>query len=148
MPLNNDESELEPDSQRVSLQEALNVLMPIRRQRLSRAQRQQREQQASLEQAKAQQLAQEEQLEQDQQHYLTHRERLQQQQSSREKLTRHLNNEMSALQAVGEQQQQCYQAEQACEDAAVELEKAIQWAREQQKAVEKLEYLSEHLEEA
>ncbi|RQM39583.1 type III secretion system protein [Erwinia psidii] len=147
MPLINDEFEPQPDIQRLSLQQALNVLMPIRRQRLNRAQRLQRQQQAGLQQAQTEQQAHEEQLVQDQQHYQQQRERLQQQ-SSKEKLTRHLNNEMSALQAVGQQQQQCHQAERACEKASFELEQATQWAREQQKAVEKLEYLSEHLEEA
>ncbi|AXF77214.1 type III secretion system protein [Erwinia tracheiphila] len=147
MPRIIDEFEAEPDSQRLSLQQALNVLMPIRRQRLNRAQRVQRQQHTLLTQAREQKQAEEEQLVQEQEHYLEQRERLQQQ-SSREKLTRHLNNEMTALQAVGKQQQQCYQAEHACEQAQAELERATQWAREQQKAVEKLQYLSEHLEDA
>lgn len=147
MPLIEDELE-QQDSQLESLQQALNVLMPIRRQRLSRAQRQQRQHQTRLAEAQAQQQAEEEQLVQDQQHYQLQRERLQQQQSSREKLTRHVNNELSALQAVGQQQQQCQQAEQSCHQAAYALEQATEWTREQQKAVEKLEYLSEHLEDA
>lgn len=147
MPLIEDELE-QQDSQLESLQQALNVLMPIRRQRLSRAQRQQRQQQTLLAEAEAQQQAEEEQLVQDQQHYQLQRERLQQQQSSREKLTRHVNNALSALQAVGQQQQQCQQAEQSCQQAAYALEQATEWRREQQKAVEKLEYLSEHLEDA
>ncbi|MGG8125635.1 type III secretion system protein [Klebsiella aerogenes] len=147
MPLIEDELE-QQDSQLESLQQALNVLMPIRRQRLSRAQRQQRQHQTRLAEAQAQQQAEEEQLVQDQQHYQLQRERLQQQQSSREKLTRHVNNELSALQAVGQQQQQCQQAEQSCHQAAYMLEQATEWTREQQKAVEKLEYLSEHLEDA
>ncbi|GME46544.1 MULTISPECIES: type III secretion system protein [unclassified Pantoea] len=136
------------DSQLESLQQALNVLMPIRRQRLSRAQRQQRQQQALLAEAEAQQQAAAEQLLQEQQHYQLQRDRLQQQQSSREKLTRHVNNALSALQAVGQQQQQCQQAKQNCQQAAYALEQATEWTREQQKAVEKLEYLSEHLEDA
>jgi DNA repair ATPase RecN len=147
MPLIEDELE-QQDSQLESLQQALNVLMPIRRQRLSRAQRQQRQHQTRLAEAQAQQQAEEEQLVQDQQHYQLQRERLQQQQSSREKLTRHVNNALSALQAVGQQQQQCQQAEQSCHQAAYALEQATEWTREQQKAVEKLEYLSEHLEDA
>ncbi|MDE8558591.1 type III secretion system protein [Pantoea vagans] len=136
------------DSQLESLQQALNVLMPIRRQRLSRAQRQQRQQQALLAEAEAQQQAAAEQLLQEQQHYQLQRDRLQQQQSSREKLTRHVNNALSALQAVGQQQQQCQQAKQNCQQAAYALEQATEWTHEQQKAVEKLEYLSEHLEDA
>jgi len=136
------------DSPLESLQQALNVLMPIRRQRLSRAQRQQRQQQALLAEAEAQQQAAAEQLLQEQQHYQLQRDRLQQQQSSREKLTRHVNNALSALQAVGQQQQQCQQAKQNCQQAAYALEQATEWTREQQKAVEKLEYLSEHLEDA
>lgn len=147
MPLIEDELE-QQDCQLESLQQALNVLMPIRRQRLSRAQRQQRQHQTRLAEAQAQQQAEEEQLVQDLQHYQLQRERLQQQQSSREKLTRHVNNELSALQAVGQQQQQCQQAEQSCHQAAYTLEQATEWTREQQKAVEKLEYLSEHLEDA
>lgn len=136
------------NSQLESLQQALNVLMPIRRQRLSRAQRQQRQQQTLLAEAEAQQQAEEKQLLQEQQHYQLQRNRLQQQQSSREKLTRHVNNALNALQAVGQQQQQCLQAEQSCQQAAYALEQATAWTREQQKAVEKLEYLSEHLEDA
>lgn len=147
MPLIEDELE-QQDNQLESLQQALNVLMPIRRQRLSRAQRQQRQHQTRLAEAQAQQQAEEEQLVQDQQHYQLQRERLQQQRSSREKLTRHVNNELSALQAVGQQQQQCQQAEQSCHQAAYTLEQATEWTREQQKAVEKLEYLSQHLEDA
>lgn len=147
MPLIEDELE-QQDCQLESLQQALNVLMPIRRQRLSRAQRQQRQHQTRLAEAQAQQQAEEEQLVQDLQHYQLQRERLQQQQSSREKLTRHVNNELSALQVVGQQQQQCQQAEQSCHQAAYTLEQATEWTREQQKAVEKLEYLSEHLEDA
>lgn len=147
MPLIEDEQQ-QQDSQLESLQQALDMLIPIRRQRLGRAQRQQRQQQRLLAGAEAQQQAEEQQLLQDQQHYQLQRERLQQQQSSREKLTRHLNNELCALQAVGQQQQQCQQAEQSCQQAAYALEQATAWTREQQKALEKLEYLSEHLEDA
>lgn len=143
------ENELQQqNSELESLQQALNVLMPIRRQRLSRAQRQQHQQQALLAKAEAQQQAEEEQLLKEQQHYHLQRDRLQQQQSSREKLTRHVNNALSALQAVGQQQKHCQQAEQSCQQAAYALEQAKVWTREQQKALEKLEYLSEHLEDA
>ncbi|AMG56676.1 hypothetical protein [Pantoea vagans] len=147
MPLIEEDELEQQDSPLESLQQALNVLIPIRRQRLSRAQRQQRQQQTLLAEAEAQQQAEEKQLVQDQQHYQVQRERLQYH-SSREKLTRHVNNALSALQTVDQQKKQCQQAQYRCQQAAYALEQATEWAREQQKAVEKLDYLSEHLEDA
>lgn len=147
MPLNDDEWQ-QQDSPLESLQQALDVLIPIRRQRLNRAQRQQRQQQAQLAEAQTQQQTETARLESRQQHYRLQRERLAQRHDSREKLTRQVNTTQTALQEVGQQQQQCQQAEQACQQAEYALEQATRWAREQQKAVEKLEYLSEHLEDA
>lgn len=146
MPLTENERE-QQNSPQESLQQTLSVLLPIRRQRLNRAQRLQRQQQTLLAGAEAQQQAEEQRLVQDRQHYQQQCERLQQH-SSREKLNRHVNNEMSALQAVGQQQQRCRQAERTCQQAAFALVQATQQARMQQKAVEKLAYLSEHLEDA
>jgi hypothetical protein len=145
MPLNEDD-QLPQESPTESLQQTLRILIPIRRQRFNRAQRLQRQQQTQLAEAEAQQQAAERRLTQNQLHYQRQRERLQQQ-SCREKLTAQVNTERTALQAVGQQQQRCQQAEHACGHAASALAQASKYAREQQKALEKLEYLSEHLED-
>ncbi|WHU90668.1 hypothetical protein [Pantoea agglomerans] len=145
MPLNEDD-QLSQESPTESLQQTLRILIPIRRQRFNRAQRLQRQQQTQLAEAEAQQQAEERRLTQNQLHYQRQRERLQQQ-SCREKLTAQVNTERTALQAVGQQQLRCQQAEHACEHAASALAQASQHAHEQQKALEKLEYLSEHLED-
>ncbi len=143
MPLNDDEFSPHEDS----LQQALRILIPIRRQRLTRAQRHQRQLQAQLQLAEERQQIHQQQLAQQRQHYQQQRDGFRQGYTSPETLTRQLNAELHALQATERQQQQYQHAQQQCEQAGHAVAKAAQQLHAQQKALEKLEYLSEQRED-
>ncbi|AWO77466.1 type III secretion system protein [Serratia marcescens] len=145
MLLNDIEFDLPCDPQRQTLQQTLTMLMPIRRQRLNRAQRQLRQQKMLLEQARQQQAAQQQRLLQQQQHYQQQRAAFRYCHQTLETLAQRLANEQAALQAMGQQQQQYQQAQQQQQTATLQLDQAVRLAREQHKALEKLEYLSEYL---
>jgi len=146
----------QPDHDRLTdegsaeLQQALSLLLPIRRQRLRRCERVQRQAEQALLETQRQSADAEQQLDAAQQHYQQLRDdfarRHQSGRQKQEHLVGGLTRERQASDAVSGQRNQL----QACRTAQVTQQQQVQHAQQQTQArlrdVEKLEYLMAHSE--
>ncbi|KML67151.1 hypothetical protein [Pectobacterium peruviense] len=127
------------------LQSVLNLLMPIRRQRLSRSERQQRQEEQQLIRIAEQQRHHQQQVEALQQASHTQRDAFaretQGQRQTLEHLKKHLAAEQRLLGEIATEAQQVQATQQQHDDQQRQVDDARNATRQCQKAVEKLEYL-------
>ncbi|EHD21248.1 MULTISPECIES: hypothetical protein [Brenneria] len=129
----------------VELQSVLNLLMPIRRQRLSRSERQQRQEEQQLIRIVEQQRHHQQQAEVLRQASQTQRDQFaretQGQRQTLENLKNHLAVEQRLLREIETETQQVQASQQQHHDQLHQVADARNATRQCQKAVEKLEYL-------
>ncbi|MDH2913014.1 type III secretion protein [Kosakonia sp. HypNH10] len=138
------------DDGSAELQQAFSLLLPIRRQRLRRCERLQRQAEQALRETQRQSAEAEQQLAAAQQHYQQLRESFAEHHQSglqkQERLVEGLTEERQASDAVSGQRHQLQQ----CRTQQVTQQQQVQHAQQQTQArlrdVEKLEYLMEHSE--
>ncbi|WCG81413.1 type III secretion protein [Pectobacterium sp. A5351] len=127
------------------LQAVLNLLMPIRRQRLSRSERQQRQEEQQLIRIAQQQRHHQQQVDTLQQASQTQRDQFaretQGQSHTLENLKKHLATEQRLLGEIATEMQQVQATQQQHRDQQRQVDSARDVTRQCQKAVEKLEYL-------
>ncbi|MEL7631104.1 type III secretion protein [Pectobacterium aroidearum] len=127
------------------LQTVLNLLMPIRRQRLSRSERQQRQEEQQLIRIAEQQQRHQQQVDALQQTSQTQRDQFardtQGQRQTLENLKKRLAAEQRLLGEIAAETQQIQAAQQQHHDQQHQVDHAREATRQCQKAVEKLEYL-------
>lgn len=127
------------------LQAILNLLMPIRRQRLSRSERQQRQEEQQLLRIAEQQRQQQQQVEALQQASQTQRDQFaretQGQPHSLETLKKRLAAEQRLIGEIATETQAVQATQQQHGDQQRQVDNARNATRQCQKAVEKLEYL-------
>lgn len=139
------EPEEEVEASAVELQRTLNLLLPIRRQRLNRSERQQREQEQALQLVNEKTSLTEQRLaerqgdyQQIRQAFMHHHGGVRQEKF---RLERALQNEQQAAEKVDNERLSLHQlAEQQLHQQA-QVENARQETRQRQREVEKLEYL-------
>lgn len=139
-----------PDETNRELEQAFSLLLPIRRQRLRRCERLQRQAEQVLRETECQAAEAESQLDAARQHYQQLREsfagRHQSGLQKQERLVGGLAREREASEAVNEQRTQLQQ----CRTEQVTQQQQVQHAQQQTQArlrdVEKLEYLMAHSE--
>lgn len=145
---NNVESDIEEESPTAELERTLNILLPIRRQRLSRSERLQREQERALRQVQEQEEQAEVTLVEEQQRYREIRDSFDDNNLGQQRtyqLERAIQHEQQASDRVGEQRNHLLHLgieEEAQQQRVVE---AQQETRLRQRDVEKLEYLLEQV---
>ncbi|MFX0568475.1 type III secretion protein [Kosakonia cowanii] len=138
------------DDGSAELQQAFSLLLPIRRQRLRRCERLQRQAEQALRETQRQSAEAEQQLAAAQQHYQQLRESFAEHHQSglqkQERLVEGLTEERQASDAVSGQRNQLQQ----CRTQQATQQQQVQHAQQQTQArlrdVEKLEYLMEHSE--
>ncbi|WP_437216875.1 type III secretion protein [Pectobacterium sp. LFLA-215] len=127
------------------LQTVLNLLMPIRRQRLSRSERQQRQEEQQLKRIAQQQQHHEQQVELLRQASQAQRDQFatetQGQRHTLENLKKRLAAEQRLLSAIATETQQAQATQQQHHDQQRQVDHARDATRQCQKAVEKLDYL-------
>nr|WP_113865250.1 type III secretion protein [Brenneria salicis]NMN91786.1 hypothetical protein [Brenneria salicis ATCC 15712 = DSM 30166]RBP65853.1 hypothetical protein DES54_104118 [Brenneria salicis ATCC 15712 = DSM 30166]RLM31884.1 type III secretion protein [Brenneria salicis ATCC 15712 = DSM 30166] len=127
------------------LQATLNLLLPIRRQRLSRSERQQHQEEQMLIRIEEQHQAHQQQLATLRQDCRQQRsafiQQVQGRQQSLDDLKKQLADEQRLLQAIGAEIQQCETSQQQHQNQQNQVETARQTTHQCQKAVEKLEFL-------
>ena len=143
------DNDIEPDDAD-DLQQAFALLLPIRRQRLRRSERQQRETERALREAENHRLSAETALENGQQAYQTLREgfadRHQAGVQKQEQLMQGLAQERHASEAVARQRGQLARSHQTMQDQQHALRQAQQETQARLRDVEKLEYLMQQSE--
>ncbi|MEQ9885791.1 type III secretion protein [Pectobacterium zantedeschiae] len=127
------------------LQSVLNLLMPIRRQRLSRSERQQRQEEQQLIRIAEQQRHHQQQVEALRQASHTQRDEFVRetrgQRQTLEHLKKHLAAEQRLLSEIAAETQQVQATQQQHDNQRRQVDDARNTTRQCQKAVEKLEYL-------
>lgn len=144
------DNDIIPDDSGAELQRAFALLLPIRRQRLRRSERLQREAEQALRETERRSAEAQEQLEAAQQHYQQLRDSFAEHHQAglqkQERLVEGLTHERQASDAVSGQRNQLQQ----CRTQQVTQQEQVQHAQQQTQArlrdVEKLEYLMEHSE--
>jgi len=137
----NPEADLAETSANAELQQTFALLLPIRRQRLSRSERAQREQERALREANSQREAAEMQLEVCQQRYHQLRDSFAAGVQPQQRLMQGLNKERTANDARQGQQRQLEQCQQRQTEQQQRLAQAQQETLARQRELEKLEYL-------
>ncbi|WP_067705456.1 hypothetical protein [Erwinia sp. ErVv1] len=141
----NPEPELTTDPSAVELQHTLNLLLPIRRQRLSRSERQQREQERALRTLIDKKAEADERLAGRQQDYQQVRRAFDGQncgvRQEKFRLERALQQEQQAAERVGRERMNIDQLAQQHGEQQVKVEQAQQETRRRLREAEKLEYL-------
>ena len=142
----NIEADIAETSDAEALQQAFALLLPIRRQRLNRSERQQREQEQALRDADEQCDAAQQQLGVRQQHYRQLRDSFANGMRKQEQLQQGLDHERQAGDAVQGQKRELAHCQQQQTAQQQRLEQAQQETRARQRDVEKLEYLMQESE--
>ncbi|MFU9136288.1 type III secretion protein [Erwinia tasmaniensis] len=141
----NPEPELTADPSAVELQRTLNLLLPIRRQRLSRSERQQREQERALRSLVEKKAEADERLAGRRQDYQQVRRAFDGQncgvRQEKFRLERAIQQEQQAADRVDKEQMKLHQLAQQHGEQQVKVEQAQQETRRRLREVEKLEYL-------
>ncbi|KHN92154.1 type III secretion protein [Pectobacterium actinidiae] len=127
------------------LQTVLNLLMPIRRQRLSRSERQQRQEEQQLIRIAEQQRHHQQQVDMLRQASQTQRDQFAQETQGRpqtlENLKKRLTAEQRLLSEIATETQQVQATQQQRHNQQCQVDRARDATRQCQKAVEKLDYL-------
>ncbi|MDY4313614.1 type III secretion protein [Pectobacterium actinidiae] len=127
------------------LQTVLNLLMPIRRQRLSRSERQQRQEEQQLIRIAEQQRHHQQQVDMLRQASQTQRDQFTQETQGRpqtlENLKKRLTAEQRLLSEIATETQQVQATQQQHHNQQCQVDRARDATRQCQKAVEKLDYL-------
>lgn len=139
------EPEEEVDASAAELQRTLNLLLPIRRQRLNRSERQQREQEQALQAVKDKTTLTEQHLAERQGDYQQIRSTFMHNnggvQQAKFRLERALQAEQQAADKVDNERLNLHQLAEQQQHQQVQVEHARQATRQRQREVEKLEYL-------
>ncbi|MCU5773676.1 type III secretion system protein [Erwiniaceae bacterium BAC15a-03b] len=142
----NVESDIPEVSDTEALQKTFALLLPIRRQRLNRSERAQREQERALQAADSQSAAAQQQLARHQQHYQQLRDSFAAGLQQQENLRQELHQERQAGEAVLGQKRELINCQQQQSDQQQRLSEAQQETRSRQRELEKLEYLMQESE--
>ncbi|WP_034913231.1 MULTISPECIES: hypothetical protein [Erwinia] len=141
----NPEPEIEADAAAIELQKTLNMLLPIRRQRLNRSERQQREQERALQQVIDKTAEGEVRLTQRQQDYQQIRQGFDGKNrgisQAKFRLDRALESEHQALERVDNERLGLHQLAVEQRERQSKVEQAQQETRLRMREMEKLEYL-------
>lgn len=142
----NVEADIAETSAAEELQKTFALLLPIRRQRLNRSERQQREQEQALRRADQQCDTAQQQLGVCQQHYQQLRDSFANGMRKQEQLQQGLAHERQAGDAVQGKKRELAHCQQQQTAQQQRLERAQQETRSRQRDVEKLEYLMQESE--